>query len=271
MTDPAPGARRLPPRRRVTVVGVERPTPRVVRLTVRGDDLAGFATDGPAAHVKLILPPPGHLEVVLPTYAEDGTPIFAPGAPRPFLRTYTPLQFDADRRELAIEVLLHGAGPASRWAAQAEVGHQIVVAGPRGGYSVDPSAEDFLLLADDTALPAASMVLAALPSGARARVVAEVVDADEERDLPGDAAVVWCHRGEDPSRAGQALERQLATTELDPGTRVWVACEAGAMRRLRRSLLGERGVRVEHLVTRGYWKLGEGDHPDGDYGVDVQP
>jgi NADPH-dependent ferric siderophore reductase len=50
---------------------------------------------------------------------------------------------------------------------------------------------------------------------------------------------------------------------------VYVACEAGAMRRIRRHLLTERGMNRDHVVTRGYWKQGATDHPDGDYGQDV--
>lgn len=41
------------------------------------------------------------------------------------------------------------------------------------------------------------------------------------------------------------------------------------MRRIRRHLLGERAFNRDHVVTRGYWKLGEVDHPDGDYGQEA--
>ena len=54
--------------------------------------------------------------------------------------------------------------------------------------------------------------------------------------------------------------------ELIPGTRLWIATEAGVVRRIRRALLDERGVLAEHLVTRGYWKRGAANHPDRDYG-----
>jgi NADPH-dependent ferric siderophore reductase len=58
--------------------------------------------------------------------------------------------------------------------------------------------------------------------------------------------------------------------ELPAGAgRVYVACEAGAMRRIRRHLLTERNLSRDHVVTRGYWRLGETDHPDGDYGQDT--
>ena len=40
-------------------------------------------------------------------------------------------------------------------------------------------------------------------------------------------------------------------------------------RGLRRHLLEKRGLASEQIVTRGYWKLGATDHPDGDYGQDA--
>jgi NADPH-dependent ferric siderophore reductase len=43
------------------------------------------------------------------------------------------------------------------------------------------------------------------------------------------------------------------------------------MRGIRRHLTRERGLAVGSLVTRGYWRVGEADHPDHDYGDDNQP
>ena len=50
---------------------------------------------------------------------------------------------------------------------------------------------------------------------------------------------------------------------------VWIACEATAVRRIRGTLLAGRGVDPTTLVTRGYWRLGEQNHPDHDYGEDA--
>ena len=40
------------------------------------------------------------------------------------------------------------------------------------------------------------------------------------------------------------------------------------MRRIRRHLLAERGLGPSAIVTRGYWKLGETNYTDHDYGTD---
>ena len=47
-----------------------------------------------------------------------------------------------------------------------------------------------------------------------------------------------------------------------------MACEAAAMRDIRRYFTRERGIPVAQLVTRGYWRAGEQNHPDHDYGED---
>jgi NADPH-dependent ferric siderophore reductase len=48
----------------------------------------------------------------------------------------------------------------------------------------------------------------------------------------------------------------------------WIACEAATMRRIRDFLLDEIGVDGEKLHNRGYWRLGESNYPDHDYGKD---
>ena len=247
----------------VEVSHVRHLTPRMVRVTFTGDALAAFAWNGPAAHIKLIFE------------GDDAAASAGPRepAPRPVMRTYTPRRFDAQARELVVDMVIHGAGPASAWASRASVGQRLTIAGPGRNYQVDGAADWYLLAGDDTAIPAIGTILEALPPKVRALVLLEVVDASEEHpiDARGDATQVhWLHRGPDPAGAGQPLEAAVRRIELPSGTgAVYVACESEAMRRIRRHLLHERQLPRTQLVTRGYWRLGETDHPDRDYGEDV--
>ena len=128
----------------------------------------------------------------------------------------------------------------------------------------------YVLAADETSIPAAGQVLAALPKPPHT-VFVEVAGPVDERPLPAvDASsVTWFHRGDDPSKAGSRLEEAFRAFELPEGRGYfWIACESGAMRRIRAHLL-ERGVTADRMVTRGYWKLGASNHPDGDYGQDM--
>jgi len=250
-------ARARKPRYAASVRRVVRLTPRMTRVTFGGAELAQFAWNGPAAHIKLIFP--------------GDSP--ASGEARPVMRTYTPRRFDAVAGELDVEFVIHGEGPASAWAAQASVGQSLTIAGPGRSYAVDTEAAWYVLAGDDTAIPAICTILETLPAAVRKLVLLEVADAAEEHalDVPLAAATVrWLRRGADPGRAGLPLEAAVRDTQLPAGEgRIYVACEAGAMRRIRAHLLAERGVARDRLVTRGYWKLGASDHPDRDYGEDV--
>lgn len=266
----------LPPRRWARIAAIEEITPRVRRLRLQGDDLAGFAIEAAGSHIKLILPPPGSSRPAVPLRYEGRTAIWPEGAQMPFLRTYTPLHFDADALALEVDLLVHEEGMASEWVQRAKAGDEILVAGPRGGWSVPQDGAWFVIAADDTALPAAEQVLVALdsgavPAGVTVTALFEVADAAEERAIPGTerADVRWLHRLERQALPGALLEEAVAGLELPAGRGyAWVACEAGAMRRIRRHLLTVHGMPSDQMVTRGYWKLGEADHPDGDYGQD---
>lgn len=255
-TDPT---RARKPRFAVHVRRVRRLTPRMVRVTFTGDELSGFGWNGPAAHIKLI-------------FENAGGGPHGPGA-RPPMRTYTPRRFDPAARELDVEFVIHGEGPASAWAAQAAAGQRLTIAGPGRSYAVDPQADWYVLAGDDTAIPAICTILDALPASVKALALIEVVDAAEEHALETRSAnteIRWLQRGADPRNAGRELETAVRRMELPSGAgRIYVACEADAMRRIRRHLISERAFPRDRLVTRGYWRLGETDHPDRDYGEDI--
>ena len=257
--DKAPRKRRPP--RRVEVSRVQILSPAMRRITLRGAELEGFEVMAPASYMKLIFPEPGQTEPTRPL----------PDGPRATsMRTYTPLAVRPEVHEVDVDFVLHGEGPAAAWAAQAQVGQVLFLMGPGPGYAVPPEADEHLLIGDASALPAFETILAALPPSARVRVLIEVADAAEERPLHSAAQleVRWVVRGPDSQHPGQALDaalRQAAPPELQACS-IYLACEAGAMRRLRGLLTDTLGVAKSRIVGRGYWKLGTLNHPDHDYG-----
>jgi NADPH-dependent ferric siderophore reductase len=255
---PVRSGRPRPTPRRITVQSVERLSPRMRRVTFGGAELATFAWSGPAAHVKIVFPEAG--TQTLPDWTPDG--------PRPStMRTYTPRRFDADALQITVDFVLHGDGPGSSWAAQAAPGQDLLLSGPGRGYVVDPQAPWYAIFVDETALPATETLLEALPRSASVTVFAEVADDGERRTLPrSEADVRWLVRTAS-TPPGAVLEAALETFDLPAGDgRVYVGCEAHAMRRLRKHLLETRGIDAARLVTRGYWSTGEVNHPDHDYG-----
>ena len=115
------------------------------------------------------------------------------------------------------------------------------------------------------------MVLEALPPGCSAQVICEIAGPTEERALSPIVACQprWLHRANMTALPGALLEeavRNMPTPSSD--TYWWVACEAAAMRRIRDMLITQHGVERTRLHMRGYWKFGEANHPDHDYGAD---
>jgi NADPH-dependent ferric siderophore reductase len=256
------------------VVSVSRIAPRLVSVWVGGDALDGFQLDAPTSHIKVYLPNPGQDAPVLPVDTPDG-PAWPDGdAPRPAVRTYTPRRFDAASRTLEIQFVLHGAGPASEWGERVRPGDRLAVAGPGGRFVLDPTTEAWSIFGDESAIPAVGTLLEALPDSAIADVHLEVTDADDEIEVsasaPAKTTITWHHR-RIPDAWGAELDEAARAAAFADGGRVWVACEAAAMRGIRRYLIGERRLPASSLVTRGYWRTGEANHPDHDYGDDDLP
>ena len=180
-------------RRLLTVRQVQRLSPHMLRITLGGDDLQGFTSLGFDDHVKLIFADPATGQTALST---DG--------PRPPMRDYTPRHFDAVAQTLEIDFALHDAGPATQWAEQATPGQQIGVGGPRGSLVIPLAFDGYLLVGDDTALPAIARRLAELPAGAPVVVLAEV----DAQGNPVDVRVVERSGERDLDRAAVNAVRQ---------------------------------------------------------------
>ena len=176
-------ARREPPRfRRVAVRRVERLSSRMVRVTLAGPDLEGLTVEQPAASVRLLLPSPGAPELVIPSW--NGNEFLLPDGRRPTIRTFTPRRVDPEALELDLEIVIHGGGVASQWAEAAEPGDPAAISGPGRGYAIDRDAPAFLLAGDETAIPAISQLLEALPAETPVQVHIEVAHPDARLALP---------------------------------------------------------------------------------------
>ena len=84
MTTEQPQARPQRPRpimRKIEVAAVERITPHMVRVSLKGEGLADFALPGPGGHVRLFLPQPGEQGPTLPALDAEGR--LPEGTPRP--------------------------------------------------------------------------------------------------------------------------------------------------------------------------------------------
>jgi NADPH-dependent ferric siderophore reductase len=243
--------------RRLEVRGVQRLTPHLIRITLGGDELAGFTSPGFDDHAKIFFPDAASGRLTLPTTGPEG-PVWPAGA-KPAMRDYTPRRHDAQAGTLEIDFALHDAGPATRWAEAAKPGDVVGVGGPRGSFIIPTAFDWHLLIGDDTALPAIARRLAELPAGARAVVLAEVDGVADQIPFQTQAALDlrWVHRGgAEPGTGSPLLDalRELALPEGD--FHAWVACESGAAKAIRAHLVGERGAHPKWVKAAGYWRRG---------------
>lgn len=246
--------RRRPAPLRATVLRTTAVSPHLRRITLTGDDLGRFRWPGPAGHLKLMLPAPGADDVALPEPDEEGLVAFDPGHALT-MRTYTARRYDAAARELDIDVVLHGTGLASTWAERAQAGDRVAVSVPRGAGFAEESDADWVVVAGDaSALPAIATIAATLTKPAT--VYVELADPADRVAL--DRPVTWVS-------SGQLADAVIGHPRPAGRGQVWIAAEAGVIRRVRGALKDE----VAWLTTRGYWRQGDTNHPDHDHGDDA--
>lgn len=237
------------------VARAARLTPRMVRLTLAGPELAALVSGGPSEYLKLLIPVPGRPLALPRSNAAGGLNYDEASRAQP-MRTYTARRFDREALELDVDVLVHRDGAASAWAEAAAPGDRVGVMGLFGPWIASERADWHLLVGDQAALPAIASYLEHLPAGARAVALIEVEDGAEQQplDLRADARVTWLHR--DGLLAGESLLpaalRELAWLSGRP----WVrgAGEYRAMRELRRILGEERGLERSDFTVTGYWR-----------------
>lgn len=228
--------------------------PHLLSVTFTGDDLHDFVSASFDDHVKLFFPLPGESQPTLPTVSPEGARMTDSG-PRPIARDYTPRRYDPAAQELEIQFVLHGDGPASNWAAQAQPGDYLGIGGPRGSFVIPTGFDWFLMVGDETALPAVGRRLEELPADCRVIAVLET-DGDHEQvdfETRANAEIIWIRRDGKPA----PLETAIRRLQLPSGEGyVWAAGEASAMRAIHAHLVGERGLHKSRIRASSYWKHG---------------
>ena len=245
--------REPPPLRPVEVRRVEQLGPRMIRLVLGGPALEGFAVEGPASSVRLLVPEPGSDELVMPTWT--GNQFELPDGSRAPIRTFTPRSSDPDRNELTIDVVVAHAGLAADWASGAAPGDPAAISGPGRTDDLDGAAS-YLLIGDETAIPAIGQLLEMLPDHVAIRAHIEVGDASGRIELPEHpgAEVAWAVTPDGAVPGPTFLDALTAAGDLPE--KVWVAGEAAAVQAVRTRVLKELDLPRSQAIVRGYWKHG---------------
>ncbi|TEA71928.1 siderophore-interacting protein [Allopusillimonas ginsengisoli] len=224
--------------RTAQVSQVERLTPGMLRVTFTGDELSDFISLAADDHVKLSVPT--RMGMIA-------------------RRDYTPRRYDAQANSLVIDFAVHDAGPATQWALNARPGDRLQIGGPKGSMVVAPDVRRWLLIGDETALPAIGRRIEEAVSGTEITSIVAVSGSSEHQTFETAATLAahWAHR---PLSAADDPGALLATAEsidLAPETFVWLAAEAHVARAIRSWLIEEKGHPKGWIKAGGYWVTGK--------------
>jgi NADPH-dependent ferric siderophore reductase len=171
--------------------------------------------------------------------------------------TSTPKQ-----KKLTLDVAVHPAGPAIRWAEQAQIGDAVAISGPRGSLLIADDFDWWLLIGDETALPSIGRRIESLAKGGRAITLVTVNGPAEQQvfNTRADHQAIWVHRSPDEASSARPVVDALKRIKLPPGEGfVWIAAEARVARAARDHVVSVRRHPVQWLRASGYWIEGQAD------------
>jgi NADPH-dependent ferric siderophore reductase len=245
----------------VSVTSVRDLSPNFRRITFGGYSLRGFGVHGDTLdlRIKLLIPSVAAdgRELPLPAFNTSQAGWYRDWLAmdphvRGAMRTYTvrEARLDAVYPEIDVDFALHGdhrgqpqeaSGPAANWAVNAKPGDALTIIGPNNRAAHCVTAETYsgiewrpglaqriLLAGDETAVPAISAILEALPPYLSGHAFLEVQQAADFLELssPADIEITWLARGAAIGRSrphGQLLQEAVRKAVPMPG---WVGITA---------------------------------------------
>jgi NADPH-dependent ferric siderophore reductase len=225
----------------------------MLRLILGGEELTGLPSTQPAASIRLVVPWAGD-DFAIPTWT--GNEFLLSDGRRPALRTFTPVEFDASMNRLILDIVRHRGGAISQWAEAVRKGDAAAISGPGRGETIDHDADHYVLLGDETAIPAIRQMIAAIPNAIRVTAHIETVSPKARLELPvhPGLSIIW-HDADAAGAPCSQLQAAITTVAINDATRIWAAGEAAAVQSIRKYLFNERAVPRHHTSIRGYWKV----------------
>lgn len=227
-------------RRCLKVVSAIRLTPHMIRVTLTGPELEGFVSASPDDHIKIFIP------------GLDGALV---------RRDYTPRRYDPVARTLVLDFVNHDGGPGAGWARAALPGDTLDIGGPKGSQVIAGPVDHWLLIGDETALPAIGRRVEELPGQAHVTTVVTVPGAEDEQAFVTAARhqAHWVHRPLEQADDATGVLAILEKLSIPEGCFVWIGAEAHVARAVRQYLVRQRGVPVQRIKASGYWVKGRAD------------
>ncbi|WP_243837121.1 siderophore-interacting protein [Curtobacterium sp. PhB25] len=251
------------------VVRTERISPSFIRVVFGDDDLSRFTHMGYDQWFRLFLPVDGGDLARAPQKLDTVSYLrflTVAKASRPILRSYTvrSLRRLHQGDELDVDFVVHGTGDdraptgptAAGWALGAQPGDVAGLIDEGIGFDRDALGRPIVIVADESALPAAAGILESLPRSTKGTAILEVpTDADVRTiDAPTGIDVTWITR-EPGRRPGAAALDAVTRSSVSPDHAAWVAGEQSLAGGARRHWVGA-GIPKERIAFTGYWRAG---------------
>ncbi|MEM8897045.1 MAG: siderophore-interacting protein [Bacteroidota bacterium] len=220
----------------LTVVEKKQVTLNMLRITLQGDQLENISWK-PGCYIKLSIP----------------------NGEKRKMRTYTARSYDSVRKTLDVDFAIHQpAGPATRWALDAEIGDVIEIRGP-GHLKMDMTKGDwYLFAADMAALPAAISAIESLPSHAKGYAFLEITDEQDKQEFssPSGLEIQWLIHPHPKEKSTQQLASLQSIEPLAGTPNIFVAGELSTIREIKAYIKGEAKYKNASTYISSYWKIG---------------
>lgn len=211
----------------------------MLRIWLTGPELKGFISQSPDDHIKLFFPTP------------DGAWES---------RDYTPRFYDEKANILWIDFALHDGGIATTWARQAKTDDILKIGGPKGSTIISHHFDWWLLVGDETAIPAISRRLEEMTESTKVMCVLSVRDATHELSFQtfANTRIFWTHRHNLSASDPTPLIHKLSMLDLSSQNGfAWIAAEAKVARGVREFLREKHEFPLNKMKTSGYWVYGK--------------
>ncbi|MGY0035086.1 siderophore-interacting protein [Pedobacter sp. NJ-S-72] len=145
------------------VCAIQDTTPHLRRISLKHELLKEIGPLIPGGHFKIFIPSVQGAQATLPELL-SGRPFLPDEKTKPYVRTYTIRSIDQVAGILDVEFVLHGdSGPASAWAENVSIGNHVGIGLKKSG-RIPIQADWHLFAGDETATPAITAMLEALPA-----------------------------------------------------------------------------------------------------------
>ncbi|NMP02299.1 siderophore-interacting protein [Pseudoalteromonas arctica] len=225
--------------RKANVLSTQQITPHLQRIVVGSDDFKDLTSQYIGNYVKVLFPKNGEVDFNLKTAC---------------IRSYTIRHVDAQTGALTLDFVINmHQGPATDWAKIAKVGDELGIAGP-GPKKLDSYEHShYVLLGDLTSVNAIKgyaqqlLLTSKIDAFVHAPTEKDIIDLETSRDIN------WLVTDNADEVLLSALQNLHITAEPPI---VFMALEAGLVRRAKTLLTEQFNIPRSNIVSSGYWKKG---------------